>query len=199
MKAFWCFCKNDGYPDGPHEPHIPAGVSAALTNPLDIVRMGEAYSHRHLLLGGFGLADDNMDGETGEGHTHIVVRVGETWYQLTRGAAAHNHPLALDTGGNLAPEWFLTFITCSDAAAAAIDADPLCFPVVEAVIDAEGVVTGELVQTAWTTTQRNWWAAAMLSVLGFALPAEVDRGARLVYLFAGCLLSRAGQQESGLR
>jgi hypothetical protein len=77
-KAFWLFAKNigDGTDENPNRPGLPIGVGGKMTCPGDIIRLTGpvASPHRHLLVGGIALADDNLDGLTGDGHIHYVLK-----------------------------------------------------------------------------------------------------------------------------
>ena len=193
MKAFWLFARNEN-----GAPALPAGHGGRHTNPLDIVRMtgGPAGGeHTHLLLGGFALADANLQDLPGAYHTHLVVNANAGYVQVTENGTYHTHDLPLDAGGNLSPDWFLLFWHGPDAGAAAIAASSDCFPIVEAAIGPEGDV-GALDNTPWTAQEANTWQTRCLNLLGFALPAQVDRGKRLVRIFAGALLARPGNERA---
>lgn len=195
-KAFWLFSENDG-----GKPHLPVGFGGRTTCPGDIIRLQTAYDHKHLLVGGYAVADDNLIGETGEGHTHLVVKVNDTWQQVTRGTTSHDHPLN-ESGGNLIPDYFLLFVVCSNADAAAIASEAGCYPVVEAEVTVSedgGISIGALDSTQWTAWQQTMWESRMLNILGVQLPSEIDRGKRLVKLFLGALLSRQTGEERGYR
>lgn len=203
MKAFWTFAVNDGdgSSDNPNRPHLPAGFGGKMTCPGDIVRLQTTAGHLHLLVGGYAIADDNLVGEVGEGHTHLVVKLNDTWQQVTRGATSHDHPLN-EAGGTLIPDYFLLFVVCSDADAVAVAAEPGCYPVVEAAVTQDeegGISVGALDNTLWTGAQQTTWEARMLNILGVQLPTEVDRGKRLVLVFLGALLSRQTSDERGYR
>lgn len=202
-KAFWTFSVNDG--DGssgnPNRPHLPAGFGGKTTCPGDIIRLQTTHGHKHLLVGGYAIADDNLIGQTGEGHTHLVVKVGDTWRQVTRGAANHTHPLNISMAGNPIPDYFLWFVVCSNAVAAAIASEPGCYPVVEAQVaeGEEGISIGALDNTPWTGAEQTLWESRMLNFLGVQLPPEIDRGKRLVLAFLGSLLSRQTGEEKAYR
>ena len=202
-KSFWMFATNDGdgTSDNPNRPHLPAGFSGRTTNPGDVLRLGTAFDHKHLLIGGYAIADDNLIGDAGGGHTHLVVKIGDTWHQVTRGAADHDHPLNVGAAGNLIPDFFLLFVVCSDADAVAIASEPGCFPVVEAEVTQteDGISIGALDNTQWTAGQQATWDTRILAVLGVQLPAEIDRGKRLVLAFLGSLLSRQTGDEREYR
>ena len=201
MKAFWLFSTNagDGSEDDPNRPALPAGVGGRWTCPGDVIRLtGSPVPHTHLLVGGVALPDDNL----GDGHRHYVVKVAGSWQQLTVGATSHTHTLNLNAAGGLNPDYFLLFWAGSDANAAAIASDPNCYPVAEAsvVSDGEGGWTiDDLDNTQWTSAQQSTWESRMLDVLGVQLPSQVDRGARLVKLFLGVLLSRQADNETAYR
>ena len=200
-KAFWLFAKRKQV-DGVNMPDLPAvSTGFRMTCPGDITRTGVTASHRHLMLGGFAIADDNLIGEVGEGHTHIIGNLNGSWSQITRGATPHTHPLPVDeVSGSLLPDYYMLFVVCSDADMVAIAAHPGCYPIVEADITQldDGLQIGDLVTTPWTPGEVTLWRARCLNVLGFSLPAEVDRGKRLVAVFLGSLLSRQ-TNETGLR
>jgi len=202
-KAFWTFSVNDGdgSGDNPNRPHLPGGFGGKMTCPGDTVRLGVAYGHKHLLVGGYAIADDNLIGQTGEGHTHLVVKMGDAWHQVTRGAADHTHPLNIGAAGNLIPDYFLLFVVCSNADAAATASDPGCYPVVEAEVteDEDGTSIGALDNTKWTEAEQTLWENRMLNILGIQLPPEIDRGKRLVLAFLGSLLSRQPGREKSYR
>lgn len=186
-KAFWFFSKNTNDGIGNNAPSLPAGLSAdfRMVVPGDIYRLGTAFGHLHLLIGGFAIQDDNL---IGDDHTHLVVNIRKTYLQLTRSAVEHDHPLSLDVGGNLMQDWFLCFCYCSNANAVLIANHVNCFPIVEAeIIDGE---IGDLDNTPWDAGELSTWEVRLLNVLGFALPDDVDRGERLVQLFIGSLISR---------
>ena len=199
-KSFWLFAnQTGGGVDGDKSmPDIPLGRA---TCPGEIIRMTGpvASPHRHLLVGGIGLPDDNL----GDGHRHYVLRLDNgNWAQVTEGATNHNHTLSLNANGALLPDYYMLFVTCSDAGAVTIANHPGCFPIVEAEMsqDDEGQWSiGGLDDTAWTAGQHTTWDARCLDVLGVQLPAEVDRGKRLVQIFLGCLLSRQTDHERGYR
>jgi len=204
MKAFWMFIKNTNDGTGDNEPAWPAGVKGQSVTPGDLIRLTGPTgpnAHRHLLVGGIALPDDNIVG-IGAGHRHYLVKFGVGWQQITVGATNHAHTLPEDASGNLMPEYFLTFWAGSNADAATIAASPDCFPICEAVIgqDAEGNPEfEELDNTPWTAGELATWQARTLNLLGVTLPAEVDRGKRLVLLFLGALLARQMASEKGYR
>jgi len=185
MKAGWIFARNIG-----GEPQLPAGVGGRTTNPLDITRItgGPAGNeHTHLLCGALAINSDQI----GVMHEHFVVG----GVQVTRpdSVPTHDHDLPAD----MAPDWFLLFWAGSDADAAAIVADPQCYIACQAEVTEDGI--GDLIDTPWNAGELAWWRAAMLDVLGLALPVQVDRGKRLVMLFVGLLLARGNQTEIALR
>jgi hypothetical protein len=197
-KAGWIFVRNDGSGN----PDMPDRVGGAITNPLDITRLTGGpggQEHTHLLVGGIALPSDQI----AVFHIHIVTDITGAWVQLTRpdSVPEHDHTLPLDGNGNLSPDWFLLFWIGSDADAAAIVADPNCLIACEAAVSEQGgqTVIGALDNTPWTAGERATWEARILNVLGMDLPDEVDRGRRLVQLFAGPLSSRANQTEMALR
>lgn len=197
-KAFWLFSKNagDGADDNPNRPSLDA-YAGRWTSPGDIVRFTGPVGpndHMHLLVGGIALQDDNL----GDGHRHYFVRINGNWHQVTVGAADHTHDYATAANGDPIPDWYMCFWAGSAADAAAINASVDSFPIVEAVIDAEGVI-GDLDNTVWDAGDLATWQARVLSILGVELPDEVDRGKRLVQLFLGSLLSRQSGDERGYR
>ena len=151
--------------------------------------------------GGFAIADDNLIGEVGEGHTHIIAKIGDTWAQVTRGAQDHDHPLPEDPAtGVLLPDYYMLFVVCSNADAVLINNHPGCFPIVQADITQldDGLQIGDLDPTPWDAGELATWETRCLSVLGFQLPAEINSGKLLVATFLGALLSRR-MDEVGLR
>jgi hypothetical protein len=202
-KAFWLFAKStgDGTADDPIRPALPH-VGGKWTSPGDVIRLTgpTGNDHRHLLVGGIALADDNLDGQAGDGHVHYVVKAAGQWVQVTVDAPNHTHDLNVDANGNLLPDYFLLFWTGPDADAVTIANDAQCFPIVEAnVVEGdEGVSIGAL-KDGWATEDTAWWHAKILQILGVQLPTEVDRGKRLVRLFLGALLSRQTGDEIGYR
>lgn len=201
MKAFWTFAQRIQDADGVNKPDLP-NVQCRWTSPGDLIRTGVTAGHRHLVVGGFALADDNLIGQAGEGHTHIVARLGDQWQQVTRGASHHAQPLPeCPSTGALLPDYYMLFVVCSDAGALQIAAHPGCYPIVEADVTEveDGLDIGDLDYTAWDAGDLATWQARCLSVLGFELPSEIDRGKRLVVTFLGALLSRSSASEKGLR
>lgn len=195
-KAFWAFVTHtgDGSEADPHRPDLPA-VGGRWTCPGDIVRLtGSPVPHHHLLVGGVALGDDNV----GDGHRHYVVKLGSNWQQVTVGATSHTHTLSEDPQGNLAPDYYLLFWVGSNADAVTIAGDPNCYPIVEAPVAQDGAI-GDLDNTQWTGGEQTTWETRCLSILGIQLPAQVDRGKRLVLLFLGALLSRQMSDEHGYR
>ncbi len=197
-KAFWLFSKNagTGAQDDPNRPSLDA-FSGRWTSPGDIVKFTGPIgpnAHQHLLVGGIALPDD----ELGDGHRHYFVKAGATWQQVTVGGPDHTHDYththpALDP----IPDWYMVFWAGSDAAAAGIAASPDNSIIVEAEI-VDGAI-GDLDNTPWTPAEVATWQTRILNVLGIELPAEVDRGNRLVLLFLGVLLSRQSGDERGYR
>jgi hypothetical protein len=205
MKAFWMFSRNagDGTEDNPNRPALP-DVGGKWTCPGDVLRLTgpPASPHQHLLVGGIALADDNLDGLPGDGHVHYVLRIDDTWHQVTVGTTDHTHDLNIGANNQLVPDWFMLFWAGSDPDANAIYASADCYVIVEAeiVFDAEDNVSyGSLDDTQWSAGEQTLWDARMLNVLGIQLPAECDRGKRLVQLFLGALLSRQTGDERGWR
>ena len=212
MKACWLISRNagTGAPDiDPSRPDMPAPTAVGdWTTPGsvgkrqvhgDIVRLTgpAALPHRHLLVGGIALADDNLDGLSGDGHVHYV---GD-WGQVTVDAPDHTHTGATGPDGQLIPDFFLLFWAGSDVYAAAIAAHAACFPIVEADMsqDNDGNWSIGDLKAGWATHTTAWWRAQMLDVLGVQLPAEVNNGRRLVRLLLGALLSRQTSDERGYR
>ena len=201
-KAFWMFATATVV-DGVAKPALPLN-SGQGTIPGEIIRLtGPAgpNAHRHLLVGGIALADDNLDGFTGEGHVHYVLKINDAWQQVTVDAPAHTHDLNVGANDNLVPDFFLLFWAGSNADAATIAGSPTCFPVVEAEMsqdDEDNWSIGDLLD-GWASEDTAWWQAKMLDVLGVQMPAEIDRGKRLVQLFLGALLSRQSGDERGYR
>lgn len=205
-RAGWLFARNagNGTDENPNRPALPAGVGGKWTMPGDIIRLTGpvASPHRHLLTGGVALQDDNLAGGAGDGHVHYVLKVNDAWQQVTVGAASHTHTLNTGPNDNLIPDWFMLFWAGSDADAAAIVADADCHIIVEADVtldEDQNWVIGDLDNTQWTGGEQTTWEARMLSILGVQLPAEVDRGKRLVQIFLGALLSRQSNDERGYR
>ena len=98
-------------------------------------------------------------------------------------------------------EFYLLFWVGEDAGAVLIYADADCFPVVTAEITDLGddqYAIGDL-EAGWAVNDTAWWQTRMLNMLGIQMPAEVDRGRRLVRLFLGALLSRQTGDERGYR
>jgi len=206
-RAFWMFATNagDGTDENANRPALPDGVGGKWTMPGDVIRLtgpDGPNAHRHLLVGGIALADDNLDGGVGEGHVHYVLKLNDDWHQVTVGAPDHTHDLNIGAGGNLCPDWFMLFWAGSDADAALIAADADCLIIVQAEVaqDDDGHWSyGGLDDTPWDIAEQALWEARILDVLGVQLPAEVDRGKRLVQLFLGALLSRQSGDERGYR
>ena len=201
MKSFWLIARNGGTgtDEDPNRPDLPAGIGGKWTSPGDIVRLTGpvASPHRHLVIGGIALADDNLDGGVGDGHVHYV---GD-WGQVTVDAPNHTHTLKTGPGGVLIPDFYLLFWAGSDADAVTIAADPNCFPVVTAEMsqDDEGDWSIGALEAGWATQNTAWWHAKILDVLGVQLPAEVNNGRRLVRLLLGSLLSRQSEDARGYR
>ena len=88
-----------------------------------------------------------------------------------------------------------------DSDADLIYADANCFPVVTAeVVDlGEGQYAIGNLETGWAINDTAWWSTRMLNMLGVEMPAEVDRGRRLIRLFLGALLSRQTGDEKVYR
>ena len=202
MKSFWLFAKQtgDGSEGDASRPDLPE-AGQRWTSPGDVVRLTGpvASPHRHLLVGGIALPDDNL----GDGHRHYVLRLDNgNWAQVTEGAVNHTHTLRINVAGRLLPDYFMLFWSGSDADAVAIANHPGCYPIVEAEMsqdDDGNWSVGDLDTTAWTAGQRTTWENRCLDVLGIQLPPEVDRGKRLVQIFLGCLLSRQTDHERGYR
>jgi len=155
-----------------------------------------------LLVGGIALPDDNLIGAAGEGHRHYVVKLGESYTQVTVGAPNHQHTLSLNAAGNLRPDFFLLFWAGSNADAVTIASDPNCWPIVQAAMsqDDEGNwIIGVLDNTQWDAGDQATWDARVLDFLGVEIPAQVDRGKRLVQVFLGALLSRQTSDERDYR
>lgn len=209
-KAFWLFAEHegDGSEGDPHRAHLPGSFSGRMTCPGDIVRLGDAVvgpNHGHLLVGGIGLPDDNLTGD-GASHRHYVVKVGDSWQQVTVGATSHDHELPVGLQGELVPDYYMLFVGCSNADAVDIVADGQCFPIVEAEVTEDappgGVgdwVIGALDNTPWSVEDKETWDARVLGVLRTYLPADIDRGRRLVVLFLGALLNSNPGEERGYR
>ena len=195
MRSFWLFATNagDGTEGNPNRPALPAVVGGKWTSPGDVVRLigPVASPHRHLLVGGIALADDNLDGLPGDGHVHYVI--GDA--QVTVDATPHTHIVNVQV-----PDYYLLFWFGSDADAATIAADPNCFPVVEATVtEDDGNYSIGALKAGWATQDTAWWHAKVLDMLGVQLPVEVTNGRRLVRLFLGALLSRQTENEAGYR
>jgi hypothetical protein len=194
-KAFWLFSKNagDGSEENINRPSLD-GIGGRWTSPGDLVRFTgpAAAPHVHLLVGGIALPDDNL----GVGHRHYFVKVGESWQQVTVGGVGHSHDIRQATNGDPIPDWYLVFWHGSNAEAAAIAADSDNHPLVEASILEDGSV-GELVSEPWSVEERVVWESRALALLGLELPAEVDRGSRMLKLFLGALLSRQTGDQTG--
>ena len=200
-RAFWMFSANagDGSEGNENRPSLPS-VGGKWTMPGDVIRLtGPAgpNAHRHLLVGGVALADDNL----GDGHVHDVVLSGEQYVQVTVGAVNHTHALNTGAGSRLVPDYYLLFWAGSNADAVAIAGDSDCYPVVEAEMtqgEDGGWSIGDL-KGGWATQDTTWWRTKMLDILGVQMPAEVTNGRRLIRLFLGALLSRQSGDERGYR
>jgi len=206
VKAAYIIATNagDGSSDNPSRPSLPnVGGKTQVHGDLTRLTGPVASPHRHTLIGGFAMADDNLDGLPGDGHVHYVLKIDGNWVQVTVDAPAHTHTLNLSASEMLIPDYFLFFWVGSDADAALINASPTCYPVVELDVTADdegGWTIGDM-QNGWASQDTTWWHARMLDVLGVQLPVEVDRGSRLVLLLLGALLSRqvTSDNERGYR
>ena len=191
-KAFWTIRQAIQTANGTWKPDLPSLASLSYINPCDINRMtaGTAPAdHVHVLAGGVALMSD----QAGGAHEHYIVYHSGAWVQQARSGVAHSHPV------NATPDYFMTFVKCSDADYAILLAAPYNVKVIcEAMIDAEGN-PGALVTTVWTAAEKTYWTNAALSVLGIALPAVIDRGARLVSLLLGLFMSRRPTSDQGMR
>jgi len=196
VKVFWLFAARDGSgTDGdPYRPHLPPGVGGRWTCPGDVRRLTgpTAAPHVHLLAGGIALPDDNLAGQTGEGHHHYLVE----GVLVTVNGPEHSHDI------DAAPAFYLLHWGGADSDAVAIAQDGQCYPVVEndVTVDDSGTHVGAL-KDGWATGDAEIWASRMLNMLGVSMPVEVDSGRRLVKLFLGALLSRVTSdvQVYGLR
>ena len=194
MKAFWTIVPAVNI-HGTWRPDLPELETVSYVNPLDINRLlpnaGEGVNHTHLIAGGLAMASDS-DGANGL-HEHFVIYYGGSWFVKVRNGAEHAHL------GNQQPDYFMCFVTCSDADFTTLTGASNNVPVIcQAVIDSEGNI-GALVNTAWTAGQRNTWANAALNTLGVTLPVEVDRGNRLVAFLGGMLQARRLVDERAIR
>jgi len=205
MKAGWIFSLNlgDGSWENPNRPGLPEGIGGETTIPGQIVRLTGpgASPHRHLLIGGWAQADENLVGEVGEGHYHYVIKVGDTYHQTTQGAQVHTHTLNIGVNGLLIPDFYLLFWGGTDADAATIIASPTCWIIVQAQVTQEnGVwVVGDLDNMVWTQEERDTWEARILNVLGVILPSEVDRGRYLLEFTRNVLLIPTHSDERSFR
>jgi hypothetical protein len=197
MKACWLFSRRTGTgsDQDPFRPLLDA-VGGRWTSPGDIIKLTgpAAAPHQHLLVGGIALPDDSL----GDGHRHYLLKIGETWRQLTVGAAEHSHEYTSRLGVPVA-DWYLVFWAGSDEDAAVLEADPDNFPIVYADVDDNEQAIGSLDSTPWEAAEKAFWSDRALNVLGLQIPDEVDRGKRLVLLFLGALLSRQAHNESNFR
>lgn len=192
MKAFWTF-RQAVLVNGAWRPNIPLLPTVRITNPLDVNRLlanpGEGVNHMHTIVGGVGLVSD----QSGGAHEHFIIRNNDAWLVRCRDAAEHTH-LGVET-----PDYFLFFMTCSDDDYTTLTGTPNNVrAIVHASVDENGNI-GALDTTAWTPTELTFWTSAALNQLGITLPAEVDRGKRLVMLLCGMLLSRRITDEAILR
>lgn len=196
MKAFWMFIRNQNNGSGGNSPAWPPGVGGQSVTPGDVIRI-TGSGHRHIVVGGIALPDDNI----GDNHRHYLAKLGNGWTQITVGAANHTHSLPTDINENLMPEYFLTFWAGPDSEAELIDASPDCFPIVEAVITEDNGTFQflELNDVAWSGAERTLWESRCLNLLGITLPAQIDRGKRLVLLFLGAFLARQMSNEVAYR
>lgn len=193
-RAGWLFSKaiGTGAAGDDIRPSLADLVGGKWTSPGDVIslRGPAAQPHNHLLVGGVALPDDFV----GDGHKHFVLFINGQWQQVTVGAQDHTHTLDLASNGRLMPDYFLVFWEGSDAEAAVLNADPDNYLVVEADVN-----TRVLDNTQWTAQEQITWETRILNLLGVQLPAEVDRGKRLVQLFLGALLSRQTDNEEAYR
>ena len=203
VKASWILASNvgDGCEESPNRPGLPVGVGGRTQVYGDLTRLTgpAAQPHRHLLIGGIALQDDNLDGApVGDGHVHYVVKVGENYTQLTVDAPAHTHDLSLSANGNLIPDYFLFFWVGSDADAVTIINSATCFPLVQCEVTAndEGGYNIGAMLNDWASHDTAWWQTKMLDVLGVQLPEEIDRGKRLVLLLLGALMARQVSEDN---
>jgi hypothetical protein len=199
MKAGWLFSKNAGNGSSTENANRPSldAVSGRWTSPGDIIKFTGPIGpndHQHLLVGGIGLPDDNL----GDGHRHYFVKTAGGWQQVTVGAPDHTHDYNQAANGDPIPDWYMLFWSGSNADALALAADPDNYIIVQAAIDEEGNI-GELDNTPWTAGELTLWQNRTINVLSIELPAEIDRGSRLVKLFLGSLLSRQSGDERGYR
>lgn len=197
MKAFWLFCKAELNGESGVDPHLPTRVAwRKSSHPGDIYVLGDNTAgqvHHHLLLGGFALQSDDL----GDGHTHLVWSDEGVFKMRTKGAAEHKH-----TFDGL-QSWFMIFVLAEDAEAANIDADPLCYPIVECpvIVDVEdqSISIGDEDKTDWTPTERVLWATRLMTVMDFELPDYITKPYHLVKLFRQVFTYRAMRDIRGYR
>lgn len=194
MKAFWTIRANvNGAPD------LPALAGMTVINPCDIWLLpagAGAANHIHTLAGTMSFPSFQVASR----HTHSILKTpgdNAVHFFFHESEAAHTHP-------DPVLSYFMCFVRCSDADFVTLTNAPYNVRVIaQATInidpDTGGESTGTLDTTPWTSQQRTLWANAALSQMGIALPAQIDRGARLVALFSQMFLARFGNDERGLR
>lgn len=191
MRAFWTIRMAVQNTAGMWGPDLPPLANLRVVCPGDVNRLGSGTApadHVHVIAGGVALASEQAGGN----HEHYVVFHNGNWVQQVRGTApAHTHP------ANDVPDFFLCFVTCDENAFAALIASGVRV-IAEAQME-NGVRPLGLVDVPWTDIERTFWAALALNQMGIALPAVVDRGARLVSLLLGLFLSRRLEDDGGLR
>lgn len=197
MKAFWTVAATtgDGTPGNPRRPLLDFGGE-----PHTVLTVGDlvvarptagAGNHRHLLSGTLTVPHPV------DGHWHRVVqRKDGTVYQemvdATGTVANHNH------AGDLWPDYYLVFVRTTDTGAANLLANNGVREIAPATIDPDGRV-GDVLNTLYTTTERNWLVARMTEWLGLGMPAVVDRPSRWVEWLLPLSLTRVVRDERSYR
>lgn len=197
MRAGWFFVRTDANGDM----IIPA--SAWYTAPFEIHSITGGPSgneHTHLLIGGFGVASIDREGEVDENHTHNVILYDGANQIVTTGATNHNHSLK-KVGVVLKPKWMLAFTYSEDAIFQQWLDSTDAYLAAEATLTPTktGYTIDGLDKTTWTAQERTTWETRIEAVLGIHLHPAITNGDRLVAIFCGALVGRPQQTESAAR
>lgn len=193
MKAFWTIRQNVS-----GAPSLPSLPSVSVINPCDlwILPAGAgAAAHIHLLAGSMSFPSFQVASR----HTHAVAKTptdSALHYFFHESEGAHTHP-------DPVLAYFLLFVRCSDADFVTLQGAPHNVRVIAQATIVTDPATGDraaaLDTTPWSGAERTLWANQSLNSLGLALPATIDRGARLVAFLSQVGLARYGNDERGLR
>lgn len=196
-KAFWVIVRSIN--DSAVRPDLPPLASVSFTNPGDIYILDQPPSaganHRHTMIGSFGIPSFNVSSK----HTHIALRHGALYQQTmikdpTDTQVDHTHP---DTE---IPKFFFLFLVCSDADHDVLIAAPHNLrPIAYATFDSDGKPAALEDVGAWSAANKTAIDSLILQQLGIQLPAQIDRGKRLVAFLLSSLLARRQDNEMGIR